>query len=406
MSATKAPYGKVEFEADLNALGPIPRGPYTDLHELMGPNDESSWAVVTGAIGGVSLLGVLPNSELPYNVREKLEKMPAAYAKDRDGLHVTVGGTLTSYNPYALTTYFPEGNDGQGEAAYYWLREPFAHEAPAQTRIITDYEATQRLVRDAYIVDAGRGILVPRVEVERAYSLMFSKGHANLMRRDDRNYDNFVKQVTPRVTVSINPYDMDGELRLEEPISHGGAIINRLSFVGSTSVEMSSVAYRYSDEEGIDRVAPSLGAKATFTQDNPLYLATSGWASRKAWNVADYLSIMPRARGKNGEILPPTLRGSMDVTEAIRHGVNISYDRYVSASAMLYDAVTTDRDTKYLNDLRDELRPEVGTAEVLADVRRMAKDQWLEVFRGERCVEPQAIGLREVALWAHIYRRR
>lgn len=401
---TGAPYDKLQFEEDLNALGSVPRGDADMLPELM---QGQTHAVVTDGVGRVSLLGVRRDYDFPEAIEYGFDKFPVSYDYTDGVLTSKIGGApVTAYNPFALNVYFPDGNDGRGEAAQYVLGEPILQQVEEQSRTITEQEAVDRLRQDAHVLDAELGLFVPRVELERLYASSMLKDHRDLAVRNERGFQDFVRTQLPRIQMSIDPYNMNGELQLEEPVGQNGLTLNRASFVGTTQATFHGRVYRYDEENGkIEQLSLAPNTEAIFTAENRLYFS-GGWANRRAWHVNDFLSMFPRTTDKQGQPMPLRLGRNMELSEAMRHSVLPEgiVGRPISATDMLHSALTLDRDSKYLTQLCTELRPPAVTDNCVNTVRDTAIEQWQAVFRGERTVEPRVVGLRAVAIRAQIFR--
>src|SRR5215213_49301 len=92
-------YCRAQFESDLNALGTIPQGPYSALHELMKDNPDYVLVTDAGISNGIALLSGSARYELPGAATYSFDRLPPTYSRTEDGLQIRAGGVpVTAYN--------------------------------------------------------------------------------------------------------------------------------------------------------------------------------------------------------------------------------------------------------------------------------------------------------------------
>jgi hypothetical protein len=393
-------YDKSHFEAGLTSLGSLPSGPFNSLHALIAKEGYSA-AILNGipginALGEVALFGKRADYDLGAIVDITLKQLPVSCSKADGGIELAIDAAITIENPYALTAYYPQGNDGEGDAAYYALDTKLVQQIPPAMRTISEEESSERTMREAIFV--GAGLFIPRSVAEQLYAARRPPDWSM-----SRDFEKFVRQQLPRVRIDINPFVAEENLHVREPEYLNGIHINRLHFMGSTAVAFSSgLAYRRNAQTGAIEQFNFIGPECTeFGEENPLLLQFSS-TSEPIQDVKELQKII-MAQSNMGEEY--TLGVHTSLPDALSSGV-IQQDhvRYspIATVDMLYDALMAPYDTAYFSELRDALRPAVSL-DFIPELQRMALDQWLEVFEAGVPMRPVVTGLDKVADRAGIF---
>ena len=400
-------YTKTHFEADLNAVGEVPQGGLSELDQLWA-STEHEFVKITSDIGGISLMGNRKNCDFPHILADAAHRLPSSYAVTEAGLEVHVGGQLKAYNPYGLTVYYPDGNAGEGEAAYYVINDSIDHTFETQKRVVDEAQAVTHLVREAFSIDKQQGLFIPMPEVECRYLASHTMPDGRVPESDSWHFfKEFSQRQLPVLRASINPYDPAGKLQLESPIRHDGVYGNRVSFTGTAPVKLFGEAYRVDpSQEHLEKVELAT-EEVTFTEEDRLYIAPI-MTNHRANTVGDFLATVPGCRDQYGASMPLRLTGNLPLTLALQKGI-IGQEalrwRQVSAVEMLHRIVTSSYNNKYLSGLRAELRPELSLTAFEEDVRKQARQQWHDALDSGATLNPSVVGLQKVAMRAGFFRK-
>jgi len=407
---TEAEMSKSQFEAHIESLVDMPRVPVRQLRSMFDSQDFEDFPqrVILEEIegfpqGGLTMLHTLPEAPLAY-VKETIHNnlsrwQPLVIQREGEGIHATVKTTEFAHNPYYLTHYNPQANDGDGQAVTY--RMVPVVELPVQKTRRINAQQTAAIVRRSDVLEprSSSGLVLPRLILETLYT---QPGGGPSSTNHAAQFEDFVQESQPYVTIGVDPSLSAMTLKLRNQPNYNGTSMasSVLEFWGPTTwLQLTGLAfYRDRDTGQFEQLTLAEDAWADFTYDNPLKVYEHRGLAVSS--VPDLLNKVPP-----GALLDGRLYTHVPLADLLENG-NMTYDAFdsrpLSAAKILSDACDIRSGNDYVYDVMNVLRPDMSdrAQEAFLKACRKAVQQWVGGLRTgtlKKNIHSWAHGYAEVA---------
>jgi hypothetical protein len=394
-------FTKAEFEACLTELGEIPHGPFD---EVIKDVDSKRWVAlsdVAALVGGVVLFGtrLFDDDETSLTVKDRLAratKGPDLEIVEDELLAKADPSVILCPNHYCLVTYFPKGDKGRGEAAYYAL--PYFNQAfEGASSTITPTRAVEPITKDA--VEIGdSGLFALRSDAENARSAV-----APFQRTE--SLESYVNERQPGIVLEVDTTKPEGNFEALEPdrnyFSGSHRYLNKFNYSGNAQAvfDSSSLAmYRVVDGQ-LQKLVGINATNMAFSDEHPLAVEF-GWTTEQIGSRTELAQAYIIGDGAISSRTAQKLYKRITVEEAIATSILSPEDcsfEVVDPLNLLFCALSSDTHTDHVHLLSESVRPKVDVSSFLAEVQRTAQNQWRNVLFGEKKLEPRVVGLGAVA---------